>query len=169
MFFVAVDKDDSEDIKPEIDQLSPIKASPSSLNPQPSTPAVLVQQPQLNQLSSNHPLQQQQLVPRPILIEPAAPSTATAGPPTNVTVAAPAALSRVLQSQNSQDEASTDSDTVSNWNEDKKKTFKRVKVSQHIFSQLTRCLSLDFLSYAFSLSLDFYEFKGKLPNMFLDF
>ena len=69
MFFVAVGKDDSEDIKP---------------------------------------------VPRPILIEPAAPSTATAGPPTNVTVAAPAALSRVLQSQNSQDEASTDSDTVSN-------------------------------------------------------
>ena len=117
VFLVAVGKDDSEDIKPEIDQLSPIKASPSSLNPQPSTPAVLVQQPQLNQLSSNHPLQQQQqqqLVPRPILIEPSAPSTVTAGPPTNVTVATPAALSRVLQSQNSQDEASTDSDTVSN-------------------------------------------------------
>ena len=113
MFLFAVGKDDSEDIKPEIDQLSPTKASPSSLNPQPSTPAVLVQQPQL---ASNHPLQQQQqqLVPRPILIEPAAPSTVTAGPPTNVTVAAPAALSRVLQSQNSQDEASTDSDTVSN-------------------------------------------------------
>ena len=116
MFLVAVGKDDSEDIKPEIDQLSPIKASPSSLNPQSSTPAVLVQQPQLNQLSNNHPLQQQQQqqVPRPILIEPAAPSTVTAGPLTNVTVAAPAAFSRVLQSQNSQDEASTDSDTVSN-------------------------------------------------------
>ena len=155
VFLFAVGKDDSEDIKPEIDQLSPTKASPSSLNPQPSTPAVLVQQPQLNQLSSNHPLQQQQLVPRPILIEPAAPSTATAGPPTNVTVAAPAALSRVLQSQNSQDEASTDSDTVSNWNEDKKKTFKRVKVSQHIFFSAHPVAISRFFVICFFLKLRF--------------